>query len=408
MDTDVCIIGAGPAGLTAAIFASSAGAKTTVIEKNTTAGRKLLLTGGGRCNLTHLGTSEEFVRAYGRAGRFLQHCLYEFSAEAVCEFFNEMGVATEADDEGCVFPISQRASEVRDVLIERCRELGVRFVYGRAVERIEKGDVGFQIHLHDQVVTAGKVIIATGGSSYPQTGSTGDGYGLAKSLGHTIIEPRPALVPLVTKEKWQGELAGTSVDSVGISAKVDGKRIASAGAMLFTQDGIGGPAVLDLSRHLADWLPTGKPIEIIVDYVPANSETELDKLFVVQLSKQSRKAVANAIAGFVPRRLAGVVCNQAGVADETTGSQLEKEKRRDVVRLLKKMPISIKAARPVGEATITRGGVAISEIEAVTMQSRICRGVYFAGEVIDADGPCGGYNLQIAWSTGAVAGKQAI
>jgi predicted Rossmann fold flavoprotein len=404
METKVCIIGAGPAGLMSAIFAAKSKAAVVVVEKNQTSGRKLLLTGGGRCNLTHTGTVDDFVSAYGKSGRFLRHCLYEFSPDMTRVFFDEIGIATKVDEAGCVFPVSERASDVRDALLRRCQELGVQFLFGRGVEGIEKRDNGFFVFTGREVITAQKLIIATGGASYPNTGSTGDSYKLAKSLGHTIIEPRPALVPLVAKEKWLGELAGTSLDNVTISAMVDKKKVGISGPIVFTQDGIGGPAVLDLSRLLADYLPAKKLIEIIIDITPAMNEAKLDEYLVGQLSQHSRKIIVNVLFDLIPKKLAGLLCRQAGVA-ETTGSQLKKDQRRKVIQLLKKLPLSITATRPIDEATITRGGVSAAEIDPKTMQSKICPGLFFAGEVIDADGPCGGYNLQICWSTGALAGK---
>lgn len=407
METKVCIIGAGPAGLTSAIFAAQAGANVIILEKNTSAGRKLLLTGGGRCNLTHTGTFDDFVRAYGKSGRFLRHCLYEFSPDATRVFFDEIGIATKVDDEGCVFPASERAGDVRDALLGRCQKLGVQFVFGRGVERIEKQGGDFYVLAGGELMTFQKVIIATGGASYRATGSTGDGYKLAKSLGHTIIEPRPALVPLVADEKWCADLAGTSLDSVKISAKAGDKKVFVTGPMIFTHDGIGGPAVLDLSRLLTDYLPAKKPIEILVDVVPAMNESELEEYLMMQLSQHSRKIIVNVLFDIVPKKLAGLLCRQAGVA-ETTASHLGKEQRRQVVRLLKKLPLSITATRPIEEATVTRGGVSSIEIDSRTMQSKICPCLFFAGEIIDADGPCGGYNLQICWSTGTLAGKSAI
>jgi hypothetical protein len=427
MESQICIIGAGPAGLTAAIFAAQAGAKTVVIEKNTTAGRKLLLTGGGRCNLTHSGTIEDFIRAYGKQGRFLRHSLYEFSPDATREFFSQIGIETKIDEEGCVFPISERAGDVREALIGRCRETGVPLWHGhlgraltgwkpvpQGVERIEKVNGHFQIYFAEELLTAEKVIIATGGVSYPTTGSTGDGYKLAKLLGHTIIEPRPALVPLVVAEKWCADLAGTSLDNVTISAMVDKKRVSVRGPVIFTHDGIGGPAVLDLSRLLADYLPASaslgeagpaqKPIEVAIDLVPAMNELKLEEYLMGRLSQYSKKFIANVLFDLVPKKLAVLICNLAGIT-ETTASHLEKEQRRKIIQLLKKLPLSITATRPIEEATITRGGVSTAEIDPKTMQSKICPGLFFAGEVIDVDGPCGGYNLQVCWSTAALAGK---
>jgi predicted Rossmann fold flavoprotein len=418
METRVCIIGAGPAGLTSAIFASQGGAKAIVLEKNETAGRKLLLTGGGRCNITHSGTVDDFVRAYGPYGRFLRHCLYGFSPEAVQKFFAEIGVATSVDNTGCeprrvhshkpnvvygcVFPVSQRAGDVQDALLRRCRKLGVEFVFGRRVEKIDRASGHFQIRFDSRVITARKIIIATGGVSYPQTGSTGDGYKMAKSLGHTIIEPKAALVPLITDEKWCTDLAGTSLDNVRISAMIDKRGVATTGAIVFTQDGIGGPAVLDLSRLLVGYLP----VKILIDIVPAMNETKLEEYLIERISQHSKKVVANALFDLLPKKLAGFLCCLARIA-KTPGNQLKKGQRRQLIQLLKKLPLLITAARPIEEATITHGGVSTAEIDSKTMQSRICPGLYFAGEVIDADGPCGGYNLQICWSTGSLAGISA-
>ncbi len=423
MEAEICIIGAGPAGLMSAIFAAQAGAKVTVLEKNDTAGRKLLLTGGGRCNLTHTGTVDDFIRAYGKQGRFLRHCLHEFAPDATREYFSQLGVATKADEAGCVFPASERSCDVRDTLLRQCQKLGVQFLFGIGVERIEKQDDGFSVFAGGKPMIFQKVIIATGGVSYPETGSTGDGYKLAKSLGHTIIEPRPALVPLVTKEDWPGDLAGTSLGNAKISSVVEGKKIATTGPMIFTHDGIGGPAVLDLSRGLADYLsaigsadgetspaaarrgwPVQKPIDIVIDVIPAMRESKLDEYLVGQLSRYSRKIIINVLFDLIPKKLAGLLCRRAGVA-ETTGSQLKKEQRRRLIQLLKKLPFSITATRPIEEATVTNGGVSTAGIDPKTMQSKVCPDLFFAGEVIDADGPCGGYNLQICWSTGALSGK---
>jgi len=406
METKVCIIGAGPAGLMSAIFAAKAGAQTVVIEKNAAVGRKLLMTGGGRCNLTHAGSIEDFVRAYGKMGRFLSFALYEFSPDATRAFFDEIGIATVADDESCVFPISERASDVRDALINKCQELGVTFIFSRGVESIEKRGNEFAVSTGKDILAAQKVIIATGGKSYPATGSTGDGYTLAKSLGHTIIEPRPALVPLEANEQWCYELAGTSLDYVKISSVVEGKKVVVTGPLVFTQDGIGGPAVLDLSWYLAGFLPAEKPIAITIDIIPSMNESQLDEYLLGQLSQYSKKIIVNVLFDLVPKKIAGCLCRLAGVA-ETTGNQLKKEQRRKIIQLLKKLPMSIKATRPIDEATVTRGGVAKNEIDSKTMQSKICPGLYFAGEVIDTDGLCGGYNLQICWSTGALAGRKA-
>jgi hypothetical protein len=375
-----------------------------VIEGNAAAGRKLLLTGGGRCNLTHAGSVNDFVRVYGKCGRFLRHCLHTLTPQDTCKFFADAGVETRALPDGCVFPVSERAGDVRDALVAQAEEAGAKILSGRTADDIERDGGQFIVGRCGDTISASKLIIATGGLSYPQTGSTGDGFEFARRLGHTVVLPRPALVPLVTAERWASALAGTSLDNVRISAVKHGDKIAVSGPMVFTQDGIGGPAVLDLSRLLADCLPARQPIPVSVDVAPAMNESKLEEYLIARLLQHSRKIIVNVLFDLVPKQLAGLLCRRAGIA-ETTGNQLKKEQRREIVHLLKKLPLSITAARPIEEATITRGGVSREEIAPTTMQSRICPGLFFAGEVIDADGPCGGYNLQIAFSTGALAGR---
>jgi len=405
MDFKVYIIGAGPAGLFAAISSARAGAKTVIIEKNTTVGKKLLLTGGGRCNLTHTGAIEDFVRAYGRAGRFLQHCLYEFSPEKTKKFFADLGLRTQVQPDGCVFPVSQRAGEVRDVLVRECERVNVNILYGRRVEKIEKKSSQFIVRCSGESICAHAVIIATGGLSRPGTGSRGDGYRFARDLGHTVIQPRPALVPLVTKEKWVEGLAGMAVDCVRIRAKADKKKVDTAGAMIFTQDGIGGPAAQDLSRFLTDYLPAEKdPIAILVDLLPGKPEQDLERRLFEEFARHPRKTVTIVLSGFLPRRLAEVLNREFGFNGDIIGGQLKRNDRTRLLKVLKGFPLSVVGTRPIEEATVTRGGVSTNEINPKTMQSKICPGLFFAGEVIDVDGPCGGYNLQICWSTAVLAG----
>jgi predicted Rossmann fold flavoprotein len=390
----------------ASIHCAIANAETVVVESNTTAGRKLLLTGGGRCNLTHLAGPNEIARAFGPEGRFLSYCLHKFTPEHARQFFSELGLESRVEQDDCVFPVTDRAADVRDVLIKRAKNLGVCFFFDKSVKRIVREGDSFAIHTGREIIIAKKVIIATGGLSYPQTGSTGDGYRFAEELGHTIVEPRASLVPLVTREDWPRQLAGTAVENVKVSARIDNKRITTAGALVFTDDGIGGLAAWDMSRHLTDHLPAQKPVEVFIDLVPAMKEAEFNEYLLGLFAKYPKKIVVNILFDLVPKRLAGFLCRQAGVA-ETTASQLKKEYRIKITKLLKKLPLSIKGTRPIAEAIVTRGGVSTAEIEPKTMESKICQGLFFAGEVIDADGPCGGYSLQMCWSTGALAGAVA-
>ncbi len=405
METKVCIIGAGPAGLMAAVHSAAAGAQTIVLESNTVSGRKLLLTGGGRCNFTHHATADEFIRTIGAKGRFLSFCLHEFPPQKIRRFFQDNGLQSTVDETGCVFPVTQRASDVRDLLISRANKLSVLFCYDRRVNSILKEPERFLIRAGKDAFSAEKLIIATGGLSYPQTGSTGDGYKFAKILGHTFTEPKAALVPLVTRQNWQKELAGTAVENVKISAVVNSRRVEAEGPLMFTDDGIAGPAVLDISRFLTDLLPgIDNPIEVSIDLVAGLGLPEIEKHLLNQIAANPKKSVANILAALVPRRVAPVLCMQIACPPDLLASQLKKALRKKLAHILKALPISIVRTRPITEATVTRGGVPTIEINPKTMESKICPGLFFAGEVIDADGPCGGYNLQIAWSTGALAG----
>jgi predicted Rossmann fold flavoprotein len=409
MKTEICIIGAGPVGLTAGIFAAEGGAHVTIIEGNTTAGRKLMMTGAGRCNLTHNANPTELVRTFGSVqGRFLSYCLYKFSPQDVIDFFASLGLKTRTEQDGCVFPASNRAGEVRDALVNRAKKTGVNFLYDKRTAKITKQADMFVVHTPKEPVRAEKVIIATGGLSWPKTGCTGDGYRFAQSFGHNITRIRASLVPLVSLENWPGQLAGTPVENVRISTRINNKKIVTCGALIFTDDGIGGPAVLDMSRQLTDYLPTGKkPIQINLDLVPNVAQSAFGKEMTKLLNNNPKKKIVNILAESVPKCVGIFLCKRAGCDDGLAASQLKKDVRKKFVAAIKAMPLSIVRTREITEATVTRGGVNLKEIEPKTMESKICPGLFFAGEIIDVDGPCGGYNLQICFSTGALAGISA-
>lgn len=428
--TKICIIGAGPAGLMAAIHSAGCNAGTLLLESNKTAAHKLLLTGGGRCNFTHIATIEELVQAFESKGRFLRHSFYQFPPESVRLFFQKHGLESKVEDNGCVFPVSNRANEVRDILLAEAKKLGVHFVFSAKVGSVTKHREHFIVSSTSQKILAEKLIIATGGLSYPPTqsvrragpptGSTrlgvgspsrsgaGNGYKFARHFGHTIIEPRASLVPLVTHESWPSELTGTSLDNVKITASFSKKKIAVTGSMLFTHDGIGGPAVFELSRFITDFLPSEKnPLKIFIDLVGGIDEAEFGKIILRQASEHPKKTVVNILTELVPKRVSQVLCRQLDIPDKLYANQLSKDLRKKLLHILKAIPLSIVRTRPIAEAMVTRGGVNVAEIEPKTMESRICPGLFFAGEVINVDGPCGGYNLQMCWSTGALAGLSA-
>jgi len=421
LKTGVCVVGAGPAGLMAAIHAVGGPAPVWVLETNATAGRKLLLTGGGRCNLTHASSPEEIARAFdespepkGRAGRtvkpgrFLRHSLYEFPPESVRQFFQSRDLASIVETDGCVFPAGNQAADVRNLLVRETEKLGVRLQYQSRVHEIVRAQEDFIVHLQDRQISAGRVILAAGGLSWPQTGSTGDGYRFAERLGHTILPPRPALVPLVTRETWVAELAGVALADVTIRVASDKHSPAVTGNMLFTPRGLGGPAVLNLSRFLTDALPSEPHgIPVAIDLFPKMDESRMDRRLQQLLQTHAKRTLANAVSELVPRQFAQTLCRLAGCDCDLHAGQLTAERRRHLVATVKRLPLHVIAAEPIAKATVTRGGVSRDEIEPRTMESKIRPGLFFAGEVIDLDGPCGGYNLQMCWSTGALAGRSA-
>jgi predicted Rossmann fold flavoprotein len=377
-----------------------------VLEANPDSGRKLLLTGGRRCNLTHQIEPAELVRLLGKTGRFLSFGIYKYPPQYIQVFFAQAGLETRIEEDGCVFPATYKAQDVKNALLREAKIHNVKFHYNEPVSEILKESGMFLIKTEQQQIMAEKVIIATGGISWPQTGSTGDGYRFAKHFGHTIVEPRAALVPLVTSEKWPGELAGTSVANVRISTSLNKKKLVAQGAIVFTNDGLGGPAAQDMSRHLTDFLPAGEqPLGITLDLVPDSRQEKLEEQIIRLTNENPKKKIFNILADFLPKRLALVVCKLAGCNDDFPAGQIKKETRRKITQTIKALPLSIIRTRSIEEAIVTRGGVNLTEINPKTMESKICQGLFFAGEVIDADAPCGGYNLQICWSTGALAGS---
>jgi hypothetical protein len=392
----------------AAVHAAQRGATTTVLEANAQAGRKLLITGGGRCNFTHDAGPDELVRAFGRHGRFLRHGFHETPPANVRAFFRSLAVPSKVEMNGCVFPTSDRAGDIRNLLVKQAQRRGVRLAYRRAAQEVTCSNQGYVIRTSQDAVLAASVIIATGGVTWPQTGSTGDGYRFAAALGHTVNPPRASLVPLLTREKWVRDLAGISLVDVRVRTRTENRRITTAGGLVFTHNGIGGPAALDLSRHVAERPPgSNTPMEIAIDLAPAIDTADLNHEIQARSSARPNKTMTNALPAFLPHRLVAALCRLAKCDPASRAGQLTKETRRRLVALVKELPLQVIGTRPLAEATVTRGGISTDEIDPRTMGSRLCAGLFFAGEVIDADGPCGGYNLQMCWSTGALAGRSA-
>lgn len=404
VETDICIIGAGPAGMFAAITAAQAGKKVALFESNTSTGRKLLITGGGRCNLTHIGKPDAIIRAFAPFDRFVRHCIYEFPPAKLMEFFRERGLDSVADDDGCVFPITNSAADVNNVLLAELKKNNVEIYYAKKAQNITKENDLFVVACEKFSVWSKALIIAAGGVSWPQTGSTGDGYKFASAFGHKIIPPIAVLVSLVTAEKFCAELAGLTLPKVAITCKINNKRISSAGAMLFTHHGIGGPAVLDLSRSTAGI--TGSNYKVSIDFLPNLHAEQLEQKLIELFAETPKRNVEQVLSAFFPKALAGIICQQSSVF-KTQAGQLNKKSRHNLIETLKSFPLTITSAQEIERATATRGGVDTAEIDSKKMQSKIVKGLFFAGEVINVDGPCGGYNLQFAFSSGFIAGKNA-
>jgi predicted Rossmann fold flavoprotein len=407
-ERQVCIIGAGAAGLMASIFSAQAGSETIVLETNSTPARKLLLTGGGRCNITHQAEPSQLIKSINNGGKFLRYCIYRFSPQQVQDFFAESGLQTIIEPDGCVFPLSNKASDVKNALLKKATALGVKFLYSSRVSDAIKEAGVFIISAGATKVISQRLIIATGGLSWPQTGCTGDGFRFASLFGHSIIQPKASLVPLVMANDWPIQVEGTAVENVSICTRTGNKNIVATGSLIFTSDGIGGSAAQELSRHITDYLSEqAKPVPVKLDLLPNITADELESYVIKYIGEHPKKMVDNILADFLPKRLTGLLCKLAGCTSQLPSAHLEKRLRKKLIELVKSLPGSILRTRPIREAVVTRGGICLDEIDEKTMQSRLCPGLFFAGEVMDADGPCGGYNLQICWSTGALAGVSA-
>ena len=416
----VGIIGAGPAGLLAGAFAAKNGAKAEIIDKNERAGRKLFLTGKGRCNITNGADRDGFMKNTPRNGRFLYSAFDSFFSDDILEILKNEGVPVKLERGERYFPESDKSSDVIRALVSYSVKCGARLLLGTEVRSIEKDETGFTLRMsgmHGGSRHYDRLIIATGGLSYSSTGSTGDGYRFAREFGQTVVEPKPSLIPFETVEEWPKELMGLSLKNVTLraykpekaggtckKAKKQKPVYEELGEMLFTHFGVSGPLVLSASSLLADD-PAGAVLT--VDLKPALSPETLDARLLRDFEKYRHKQVKNAMTDLLPQRLIDTVLMLAGVSSEKSIDELTREERGAIAETLKCLRMTVKKPRPIDEAIITRGGVSVREIDPRTMGSKLVPGLYFAGELIDADACTGGFNLQIAWSTGAVAGENA-
>ncbi|MBR3949660.1 MAG: NAD(P)/FAD-dependent oxidoreductase [Oscillospiraceae bacterium] len=405
MNYDGIIIGGGPAGMFAAITAAEQGQKVLLLERNDRLGKKLLITGKGRCNVTNNCTEQEVLQNTPRNGRFLYSAMTAFPPEKTVAFFEEHGCALKTERGNRVFPVTDRSQSVLECLQRELRRLGVTVKTARVQQILTEAGAVSGVQTQMEKIPADWVILATGGASYPTTGSTGDGYAMAKALGHTVVEPQGSLVPLETAGEDCQDMQGLSLRNVAVKlVNAKGKVLyKDFGELLFTHFGVSGPTVLSASCHLK-----GEGCCLVIDLKPALEENKLDDRILRDLELYQNRAMENALTDLLPRSMIPVVLRRLEIDPQMQANSLTRQKRRALVELLKNFRVEITGKRPVAEAIITSGGIKVSEIDPKTMESKKVPGLYFAGEIIDCDAYTGGFNLQIAWATAYAAGKSTI
>ena len=400
------IVGGGAAGLFAAGTAAAQGLSVTLVEKNRDVGRKLAITGKGRCNVTNDSTVREVMDAMTRNGKFLWSALTAFPPSSTMAFFEERGVALKTERGRRVFPASDRAEDIVRALREYCAAGGVRFLHGTVTDIDVDNGRAAGVEGDFGAVAAGNVILCTGGASYPGTGSTGDGYRLAAALGHTVTPIRPSLVPLTSDDPDCAAMQGFAPKNVRVSLfSEEGKLLfRDLGEMLFTHFGVSGPLILSASAHLC----LGQKGHILIDLKPALDEDKLDARILRDFARYANRHFENALTDLAPASLIPVLVARSGIPPETKVNAVTREQRRELVALFKAFRVAITGTRPIAEAIVTSGGVSVAEIDPKTMMSRLMPGLYFAGELIDVDAYTGGFNLQIAWSTAYAAATHLV
>ncbi|MBR2774138.1 MAG: NAD(P)/FAD-dependent oxidoreductase [Selenomonadaceae bacterium] len=405
----VIVIGGGASGMMSAIQAAELGANVTLLEKMHSIGRKLSITGKGRCNLTNAADVAQVVKNIPGNGKFLFSALKAFSPVDTVNFFNRLGVMTKVERGGRVFPVSDDASEVIDALLRHLAIIGVDVRTSSSVTEIIAEDKKVRgVMVGGKVLTADAIILATGGASYPATGSTGDGFKFARRLGHNVTELLPALVPLETEEDFVKDLQGLSLRNVRVKLLADGRKVAELfGEMLFTHFGVSGPIILTLSRQAARLLTDGRFIELEINLKPALTPEQLDARILRDFDKFKRKTIKNSLGDLLPSKLIPIVLDLSYLPEDKRVDDITHTERRRLVEVLRGLPLTITRTRPLAEAIVTSGGVSVKEINPRTMQSKLVEGLFIVGEVADVDGFTGGFNLQAAWSMGYVAGTNA-
>ena len=409
MKNDLIVIGGGAAGLIAAGFAAQRGLRVTVLEKNDRPARKLMITGKGRCNVTNAcSLINDLMDNIPCNGRFLYGAFSRFMPCDVMDFFEGRGVPLKIERGNRVFPVSDKAVDIVDALTGFVKESGAALRTGVTVKRLlfSDGAVTGAEDTAGRVWEASSVLVATGGKSYPLTGSTGDGYAFARSAGHTVVPPRPSLVPLETGEPVWRQAQGLALKNAAITVtdRRTGREVyGDFGELLFTHFGVSGPVILSASAHLRDIEP--ERYDLTIDLKPALSAEKLDARLVREFSENANRSLGNVLGALLPRSLIPVILTLSGLDPQCKANQVTREMRGELGYLLKNLSAPILRARPIEEAVVTAGGVKTAEVDPRTMESKLCRGLYFAGEVLDVDAYTGGFNLQIAFSTGVAAGR---
>ena len=403
---DVIVIGGGAAGMMAALQATWAGAQVTLLEKNEKLGKKIYITGKGRCNVTNACDAEDFFRQVPRNGKFLNAAVRQFGHEDVTALLAMLGTETKVERGNRVFPVSDKASDVTRAFARGMKDAGVQVELNTAVSHVRREDGGFAVALSGGgALHAKAVVIATGGLSYPSTGSTGDGYAFARDNGHTVTPLSGSLVGLTMAEKWPSLLMGLSLKNVRVSAQLGKRKIYDElGEMLFTHFGVSGPLIIELSSHLPEDMSA---VQVTLDMKPGLTPEQVDLRLQREFAENVRKQLSSVLVTLMPARMGPVFAQLCGLSPEQPINQITREQRAAIAKNLKALPLPVTGTRPIEEAIVTRGGVEVREINPGTMMSKLAPGLFFAGEVLDVDAHTGGFNLQIAFSTGALAGRSA-
>jgi len=406
---DIAVVGAGPAGTMAAIRAGQLKKNVVLIERNDSIGKKILLSGRGRCNISNTAPVDKFIEKFGKQGAFLRPAFFTFFNQDLIDFFESKGLELKAERQGRIFPVTDSAHSVVEVLKEYLLENRVQILYNMRLRDIKRENGFFQLYIEaDGRVAARKVILTTGGASYKMTGSTGDGFRIARRLGHTVVPLKPGLIPLRTRESWIKKLQGLTLKNIRITFVYGKKKIVSdVGEFLFTHFGVSGPLVLDLSNKIISILEEYKEVHLFIDLKPGLNPEQLEKRLLDEFNAKGNTELKNIMKSLLPHSLIPVFIHLSGIQPEKKANQITQKERRLIMDLLKAFPLTIIGSLPIEEAMITDGGISIKEIDPRTMESKVIPGLYFAGEIIDGCASSGGYNLQKAFSTGYLAGEKA-